>query len=167
VIDDRSRDRGRNSGGRFRGDARAGSAVVGKALEAAIVVLYVGLLTSTLYAGAIPEYRTAAGQEVADRTLADASADIRSAVPPNASRVNATVRVDLPATIRGEAYALRVDGRQLVLDHPHDAVGGRTPLALPRTVDSIDGQWASRTDAVVRVRGDADGLAVRLERGRA
>ncbi len=166
MIDDRSRGRERTSGGRFGGDVRAGSAVVGKALEAAIVVLYVGLLTSTLYAGAIPEYRTAAGQEVADRTLADANTDIRSAVPPNASRVNATVRFDLPATIRGEAYALRVDGRQLVLDHPDDAVGGRTPLALPGRVDSVDGRWESRGDAVVRVRGGADGVDVRLERGR-
>lgn len=166
MTDSRSRAGERRSESRFRGDARAGSAVVGKALEAAIVVLYIGLLTSTLYAGAIPEYRTAAGQEVADRTLADASAEIRAAVPPTASSVNSTARVELPATIRGEAYALRVDGRQLVLDHPDDAVGGRTPLALPGRVDSIDGRWESREDAVVRIRGGADGVDVRLERGR-
>ncbi|MFC6730735.1 hypothetical protein ACFQDG_18960 [Natronoarchaeum mannanilyticum] len=166
MTDSRSGAGERCSEGRFRGDARAGSAVVGKALEAAIVVLYVGLLTSTLYAGAIPEYRTAASQEVADRTLADTSAEIRDAVPPNASSVNATARIELPATIRGEAYALRVDGRQLVLDHPDDAVGGRMPLALPGWVDSIDGQWKSRDDAVVRIRGGTDGVDVRLGRGR-
>lgn len=163
MTDRRSSAGGRGSATRFRTDSRAGSAVVGKALEAAIVVLYVGLLTTTLYAGAIPEYRTAAGQEVADRTLADASADVRAAVPPNASSVNATARVELPATIRGEEYAIRVDGRQLVLDHPHDAVGGRTPLALPRTVDSIDGRWESRDGAVVRVRGGTGGLDVDLD----
>lgn len=166
MTGSRSRGCKQNFGDRFHGDARAGSAVVGKALEAAIVVLYIGLLTSTLYAGAIPEYRTAAGQEVADRTLADASADIRNAVPPNASSMNATARIDLPSTIRGEAYAIRVDGRQLVLDHPHDAVGGRTPLALPGTVESIDGRWESRDTAVLRIRGGADVVDVRLERGR-
>lgn len=152
--------------GSFDESTRAASAVVGKTLEAGIVVLYIGLLTTTLYAGAIPEYRTAAGEEVADRTLADASAEIGTAVPANATAVNATARVDLPDTIRGEEYAIRVDGDRLVLDHPHDAVGGRTPLTLPRTVDAIEGRWESREAAVVRVRSVGDGLEVRLERGR-
>lgn len=166
MTDRRSGAGEQDSTGRFRTDVRAGSAVVGKALEASIVVLYIGLLTSTLYAGAIPEYRTDAGQEVADRTLADASADVRAAVPPNASSANATARVVLPATIRGEEYSIRVEGRRLVLDHPDGPVGGRTPLALPRTVDSIDGHWESRDAAVVRIRTGADGIDVRLERGR-
>lgn len=165
MTDLRTASSGGHSGS-FGDATRAASAVVGKTLEAGVVVLYIGLLTTTLYAGAIPEYRTAAGQEVADRTLAGANAEIRAAVPANATAANATARVDLPETIRGEEYAVRVDDDRLLLDHPHDAVGGRTPLTLPPSVDAIEGRWESRDTAVVRVRGGGDGLEVRLERGR-
>ena len=144
---------------------RATSAVVGKALEAAIVVLFVGLLTTTIYGGAVPEYRTAAGEEVAERTLADASADVRAAVPADATAVSAAAAVDLPATIRGEEYEIRADGDRLVLDHPPPAIGPEIPLALPGAVDTVDGSWRSSDRAVVRVSGGPDGLTVRLERG--
>ena len=144
-------------------DDRATSAVVGKALEAALVVLYVGVLASALFGGAVPEYRTAAGAEVGERVLAEASTRVQQAVPANATAVSARTRVDLPRTIRGRSYDIRADGRSLVLDHPDPAVARSTPLALPETVETVSGNWSSRERAVVVVEREGDGLVVRLE----
>ena len=152
----------RRDGRTFTVATRAASPVVGKALEAGIVILYIGLLTTTLYAGAIPEYRSAAAQEVADRTLADASAELRAAVPHNATTVNATASLQLPQTIRNSAYTIRVEEGQLVLEHPHPSVGGKTPLVLPESVETVDGHWDSQESANVRVRDSPNGLVVRL-----
>lgn len=142
---------------------RAVSAVIGKALEASIVVLYIGLLTTTLYAGVLPEYRTAAATEVTDRTLADASGEIGTAIPQSGGET--TARVDVPTTIRGETYRLHVREGSLVLDHPHPTVGDRTPLVLPESVVSIEGEWHSADPAVVRVEATDDGYAITLETG--
>lgn len=147
-------------------DERAMSAVVGKALEAAIVVLYVGVLASALFGGAVPEYRTAAGAEVGERVLAEASQRVQQAVPANATEVEAQMRVDLPQTIRGSTYGIRTDGRSLVLDHPDPAIARSTPLALPETVSAVEGNWTSYESAVVTVERAENGLVVRLEEGR-
>jgi hypothetical protein len=145
---------------------RAVSPVVGKALEAGVVVLYVGLLTATLYGGVVPDFRSAAGAEVGERVLAQSAERVQQAVPTAASRVEARTRVSLPRTIRGQAYAVRTDDRALVLDHPAPGVGGRARLALPGAVSSVTGNWSSREPAVVVVRSDgAGGLAVRLRSG--
>lgn len=147
-------------------DERATSAVVGKALEAAIVVLYVGVLASALFGGVVPEYRTAAGAEVGERVLAEASQRIQQTVPANATEVEARVRVGLPRTIRGSPYEIRTDGRSLVLDHPDPAIARSTPLALPETVTTVEGNWTSReSSAVVAVERAENGLLVRLEAG--
>lgn len=146
-------------------DERATSAVVGKALEAAIVVLYVGVLASALFGGAVPEYRTAAGAEVGERVLAEASHRVQQAVPANATDLEAMTRVDLPQTIRGASYEIRTDGRSLVLDHPDPAIQRSTPLALPETVSTVEGNWTSSEPAVVVVERVEDGLLVRLEAG--
>ena len=150
--------------GRFACADRAVSPTVGKALELGVVVLYVSLLVTALYGGVVPTYRTAAGDEVADRTLADAADLIEDAVPSNAARVRRLVRLDLPRTLRGSAYDLRVRNRTLVLDHPSSAVGGRTRLVLPDDV-TVGGSASSEDDAVVAVRTNATGSAVRLESG--
>ena len=147
-----------------RGD-RAVAPAVGKALEAGLVVLYIGMLTSALYGGLVPDYRTVAGAEVGERVLAQSAQRVQQAVPPAAERVSVRQRVALPRTIRGEPYVVRVEGRSLVLVHPHAGVGGRARLALPGTVDSVTGEWSSREDAAVVVRTTEDGLAVRLESG--
>jgi len=146
-------------------DNRAVSPVVGKAVEASVVVLYVALLSATLYGGVVPEYRTAAGAEVGERVLAESAQRVQQAVPTDARGVEVRRRVTLPDTIRGRRYAIRVAGRELVLDHPDDGVGGRVALALPPTVDAVSGDWSSAERAVVVVQstGDGDGLAVRLE----
>jgi hypothetical protein len=143
-------------------DDRAVSPVVGKALEAALVVLYLGLVTTTLYGSAVPDYRATAGAEVGDRTLAAAATEVERAVPPPAASVAVEVRVDLPRTIAGDRYAVRADAETLVLDHPDPAVGGRARLSLPAHVVAVRGTLESTADPVVRVRSVEGGVEVVL-----
>ena len=150
---------------RFAHADRAVSPTVGKALELGVVVLYVSLLVTALYGGVVPTYRTAAGDELADRTLAAAADRIEGAVPQNATRVRRTVRLDLPETLRGTNYYLRVRDRTLSLDHPHPNIGRRTSLALSDDA-LVSGNVSSQNDAVIAVRADAGGVTVRLEAGR-
>lgn len=144
---------------------RAVAPTAGKLFEIGLVVLYVGVVAATLYGGAVPGYRSAAGDAVAERTLAAASQDVQRAVPPNGSHVAATARVELTDTIRNRPYAVRVDGRELVLDHPHPEVTARARLALPPSVESVSGNWSSTAPAWVVVEGTSRGLVVRLEEG--
>jgi hypothetical protein len=145
---------------------RGMSPVVGKAMEATVVVLYVGLVAATLYGGAVAEYRGAAGAEVAERTLADAAADIEAAVPPTATVASVRLAVDLPATIAGSAYRVRAEAdsgdRVLVLEHPDPAVSTTTPLVLPARVVRVTGEWESGDTAEIRVESTDGGLEVRL-----
>lgn len=149
----------------FHTDERGVTPAVSKSLEATIVVLFVGLLTASLFGGVVPEYRTAAGDEVADRTLAAAAHRVGDAIPPNATAVDARVRVELPVTIRDEAYRIRAEDRHLFLAHPHDSLGGRVGLALPSYVRSVTGEWYSRRPATVVVESVPGGLGVRLRQG--
>lgn len=141
---------------------RGATPVVGKVLELGIVLLYLTLLTTALYGTVLPDYRATAGGEVAERTVSLAAERIQQAVPPPVVDGRATVAVDLPATIAGSAYRIRVAERHLVLDHP-DSAGARTRLALPRRVVSVEGSWASGADPVVRVHSVEDGVSVALE----
>ena len=150
---------------RFARADRAVSPTVGKALELGVVVLYVTLLVTALYGGVVPTYRTAAGDELADRTLAAAADRIEGTVPGNVARTRRTVRLGLPETLRGTNYYLRVRDRTLALDHPNPDVGGQTRLALPDDA-IVSGNVSSGDDAVVVVRADDAGVTVRLEAGR-
>lgn len=141
---------------------RAATPAVSKALEVSIVVLYVGLLSTTLYGSVVPDYRTAAGEQVGERTITVAAERIERAVPPNATQVTREVRLDLPTTIRGDGYRIRVVESTLVLDHPSERVSTRTELALPESVVHVEGAWSSHDTAVVRVRTTTDGLHVWL-----
>ncbi|WP_132057079.1 DUF7266 family protein [Halorussus amylolyticus] len=160
-------------GERRRADPRTRgvSPVVGKALEASIVVLYISVLGATLYGGVVPDYRTAAGAEVGERVLSQSAQRVQQAVPGVArsaatrTGVEARTEVSLPETLRGRAYSIRADNRTLVLDHPRDDVGGRVRLALPQTVESVEGEWSSRDSALVVVRSAPEGLTVELESG--
>jgi hypothetical protein len=146
------------------GARRAVTPVVGKALEASVVVLFIGLMTTALFGGVVPEYRTAAAAELGDRTAAAAAEQIESAIPPNVRYVEAEFRVRLPRTIRGEPYRIRAVGSSTIaLDHPSPAVDQRLRLALPSTVVSVRGEWVSWKRAVVTVRSVPDGLVVTLE----
>jgi hypothetical protein len=143
---------------------RAVAPVVGKALEAGLVVLFVALLTAALSGGVVPGYERVAGQRVADRALAGATERIQQSVPTDARAATARTRVDLPRTIAGRSYRVRVDGRALVLDHPDPAIRARARLALPPAVDSVNGTWSSTAPAVVQVRRRGGNVTVSLVR---
>lgn len=154
-------------GGR-RGDALCGEGrglvpAVGKALEIALVVLVVGSLATALYGSAVPGYRTAAATELGERTLVASAGDIEAAVPPAAADARVERRVDLPATIRNEVYALRAENGSLVLDHPDDRLDARTELVVPESVESVSGTWRSDQPAWVVVTGGGNSYTVRLE----
>lgn len=142
--------------------ARATSPVVSKGLEATIVVLYIGLVAATLYGGVVPEYRAAAGEEVAERTTAAAAADIERAVPPSVARAETRVDVRLPATIAGHSYRIHADDERLVLEHPDPEIAAEVPLVLPDSVTSVSGSWESGGRATVRVAATDAGLEVSL-----
>lgn len=141
---------------------RAVTPVVGKVLEVGLVLLYVSLVATAMFGTVVPQYRTAAGGEVAERTVATAAERIQQAVPPAGVAGETAVRVDLPATIAGAAYRIRVDGRWLVLEHPA-TVTARSRLALPDRVVAVRGTWASGEETVVRVRTGGEGLTVTLD----
>lgn len=142
---------------------RAVSPIVGKAMEATIVVLYLGLVTAVLYGGAVPEYRATAGTEVAERTVAGAAADLQDAVPPAAVDAEVRVRVSLPATIAGDAYRVRATSERLVLEHPDPDVAAETALVLPERVARVQGTWESGSENTVHVTTAGDSLEVHLE----
>jgi len=142
---------------------RAVAPLVGKLLEIGLVVLFLSGVAAGLYGGVLPEYRTDAGAEVADRTLAAAATEVEAAVPPDARTARVERTVDVPATIRGDGYRLVVDAGRLRLEHPRPGIGGETRLALPDRVDRIEGAWTSGATTVVVVESTPDGLAVRLE----
>lgn len=149
-------------------DDRAVVPSIGKALEASLVLLYVALLSTALYGGFVPDYRATAGDELADRTLATAAHEVRSAVPPAATDARVRREVDLPETIRGEGYRVRAVNGSLVLDHPDRAIGARARLALPDRVQGVEGEWHSRRATrvvVVPAPGPGDGVVVRLVSG--
>lgn len=138
---------------RFWRDERAVTPAVGKTLEIGIGVLVVALLTSALYGNVVPSYRTAGGQELADRTLASAAMTTEGVVLPVAVTAKGSGTTTLPATIRGATYEIHANGTVLELTHPHPRIGGRLPLALPKRVVEVTGTWRS-TD---RFRATASG----------
>lgn len=150
---------------RVVGNTRGVTPAVGKTLEIGIVVLFVGLLTASLLGGVVPEYRTAAGTEVADRVLVAVGQEVENAVPPGARDVSTRRTLSVPSTVAGSGYALAVDGRTLVLDHPDPVVSERLRLTLPTRVDRIDGRAQSGDNVVVTVYGDRGGLVVKLGNG--
>jgi hypothetical protein len=146
-------------------DARGVTPAVGKTLEIGIVVLFVALVTTALLGGVVPDYRTAAGAEVGDRVLTAVAQEVERAIPPSARDVSARRTVELPSTIAGSGYAIRVDGRSLVLDHPDPDISGRVELVLPQRVDRVAGRTEGGAETVVAVRDSRSGLMVELRDG--
>lgn len=144
-------------------DNRALSTVVEKLLGLGLTVLFIGLLTTTLFAGSIPAYQAAVGTELGERTLAEATARIEQAVPPETRAATATMRVELPPTLDGATYEIRTDGRELVLGHPDPDIGDRTRPVFPDHVGALTGSWQSGTPLVVSAAGPRGNLTVTLE----
>lgn len=136
--------------------------VVGKSLEALLVLLYVASLVTALHGGVVPDYRTAAAAEMSDRTLATTAGRIEASIPPPGSDIAVSRTVDLPDTIDNAVYRLRVEDRRLVLDHPDSTLSGRLRLALPPRVAAVEGSWRSDDPVDLRIRGDDGRLRVIL-----
>lgn len=136
--------------------SRAVTPAVGKALEAAIVVLFVATATTTLYGGVVPDARNAAGDEVAERALEHAAAEVEASVPPTGREVAVDRRVSLPESIRDRGYEIRAVNGSLALAHDHPSVGGKTPLVLPGRVRNVTGAWDGG-GGVVHVESHPDG----------
>lgn len=177
-------DRRRRSTDRATGPGdRATSPMVAKSLEAAVVVLFIGVVTTGLYAGIVPDYRSVTSAEVGDRTLAAAGHEIERTVPPTGESVAVERRVELPTTIRSEPYRVVAvggdegdangtggsggsgetgdvgDGARIELRHPHPAVEGSRALSLPEHVVDVRGEIAGG-DGWVVVSSDPDGGVV-------
>lgn len=146
-------------------DTRAVTPTVGKTLEIGLALLVVSGLVVTLHGSVVPEYRSRAGDAVAERTLVGAADHVRDAVPHSARRGRVVRRVPLPATIRGTAYEVVADDRRLRLVHPNPDVGAVWTPSLPSSVDEFDGSWRSDRPASVVVTTRLDDVSVRLERG--
>jgi hypothetical protein len=143
-------------------DSRGVTPVVEKTLTIGIVVLYLAGMTTIVFGGVVPDYRTATGTEVAERTLVGAATVVEDAVPPAGANATARSAVDLPATIREGGYRIRPDGRALVLDHPVDRIDERVRLALPAADVTIVGVWDSGSEPRVRVTRNRSGVRIRL-----
>jgi FlaG/FlaF family flagellin (archaellin) len=144
-------------------DNRAVAPVVGKLLAAAIAVLYVAGTTAVLLGGVVPEYRTAAGEELSERTLAEAAAAVDRAVPETTTdSVGTRIRVDLPASIRDASYSIVLKNGTLALDHPDSRLDRRTQVQLPSRVDTIESTWESGETFVVVVSSDGTNRTVEL-----
>lgn len=149
-------------------DNRAATPVVGKALEVAVLVVFVGLVSAALFGSVVPAYRTAAGEEVGDRVLVAAAGQVEHAADAPAGVESRRVDVALPRTIRGVAYVVRVTAVNgtpaLVLDHPRSRIGGTRPLTLPSRVTTVEGELHSAGEPTAVVTRQPNGtLAVVLQ----
>ena len=158
--------------------SRATSPMIAKSLEAAVVVLFIGVVTTGLYAGVVPDYRSVTSAEVGDRTLAAAGHEIEQAVPPEGEAIETERRVELPTTIRSEPYRIvavggETDGvddaggvARVELRHPHPAVEGSRSLSLPAHVVEVRGELAGGDGWVIVSSAHDDGVVVTLRADR-
>lgn len=142
---------------------RAVAPVVGKLLAAGLAVLYIAGMTAVLLGGVVPDYRTAAGEEMSERVLAEAAATVERAVPDTESAVDGRARTTLPESIRDAGYTLVLDNGTLRLDHPDDGLDASTRLSLPPRVGTHTSTWDGGGELVVRVSGSGGNATVRLE----
>ncbi len=152
--------------------------MVAKSLEAAVVVLFIGVVTTGLYAGVVPDYRSVTSAEIGDRALAAAGHEIEQAIPPEGEAIEAERRVELPTTVRSEPYrVVAVDGEtngvddagevaRIELRHPHPAVEGSRTLSLPAHVVEVRGELAGGDGWIVVSTAHDDGVIVTLRTDR-
>ena len=146
-------------------DNRGTSAVVGKLLGAGIVLLYVSGSTAVLLGDVVPGARQATGQELAERVVGDASARLERALEPVDGRLRGTISLDLPVTIAGSGYTLRLRDGGLELRHPNPGIGARAPLELPPAITVEPSAIESGAGGGIAVRGPATNRTIRLDEG--
>lgn len=131
-------------------------------MEVAILVVFVGLVSATLFGSVVPAYRTAAGAEVGDRALVAVASQVDDAARAPASVVERRVSISMPRVIRGVPYVVRAtDGSRnvvptLVLDHPRAGIGGRITLVVPSGT-TVDGELRSTETPTVVVSHTENG----------
>lgn len=145
-------------------DSRAISPVVEKVIAIGLVAIFVSGFVGALLGGVVPDYRAAAGEEIAERTLAEAAKTVERAVPAAAGTRNGRATTDLPATIADRAYRVELDGRDLRLVHPNPAIGPSTRVAVPASVTVRNSTWLGG-DFVVRARGPAGNRSLEVGGG--
>lgn len=150
--------------GNVRDRDRALSAVVGKSLEAGIVVLYISTMVGVLYGGVVPEYQATTGEELGERVLAESVLEVQTAVPSD-PQATGTTQHQLPRTIDDEPYHIVAGNESLRLVQDGTAVSMELPLRLPLDVQRVEGEWRSSAPAVVRVERTSTGRVVSLEVG--
>jgi hypothetical protein len=122
-------------------------------LVAGIVVLYVGGIGMILFGGVLPAYETETSAEISERVLATAATGVEDAVPASDGYVESRTVVDLPATIGGTSYTIRISGQSIELSHPDPGVGAETRLAVPAGLRIPKQRWESGTGLVVEIQG--------------
>lgn len=142
-------------------DNRGVTAVAGKILEIAILLVYVSLLSTALFGSVVPEARTTADATVAERSLVGAVEELRGAIPGSGTGT-VTVTVDLPSQIGGHAYTIEPMGEDLVLSHPDEGVGSQLAMLLPQRVTHVTGRWESGGEMILLVTTTDEGVIVRL-----
>lgn len=152
--------------GRLARDRRGVSPAVAKSLAAGIALLYVAGMTGLLLGTVVPGYETAAGDELADRTLATAAGEIEGAAPGVEGNVTTRATTDLPATIRNTGYRLVLSGRSLRLAHPADGIGATTRLSLPHNLTVRNSTIDSGAGLAVRVSGPVGNRTLTAEERR-
>lgn len=141
---------------------RALAPVVGKLLEVGIVTLYITTLLGAMYGGIVPEYRSATGEEVAERTVVSAAQEIQRAVPATTHELTVERRIGLPTEIYDRQYEIRAEDEQLILDHRRSELDRTVRLAVPERVDTVSGSWRSTGEQWIVVHGDDSGVSIEL-----
>lgn len=136
-------------------DNRGLTPVVEKTVAIGLVTLFVAGGLGTLFGGAVPDYRSQAGQEVGNRVLATAANEIERAAPASDGTVVVHRELSLPGTIDRAGYTLALANRTLSLDHPDPSIGGSIGLSLPETV-TVQNGTVDGGGLVVRLRGPAN-----------
>lgn len=141
---------------------RALAPIVGKLLEVGIVTLYLTTLLGAMYGGVVPEYRSATGEEVAERTVVSAAQEIQRAVPATTHELTVERRIDLPIEIYDRQYEIRAEDERLILDHQRSELDRTVRLALPERVEAVSGSWGSTGEQWIVVHGDHSETTVEL-----
>jgi hypothetical protein len=150
-------------GSDLRRDTRGTTPVVSKTLAIGIVLLYIGGMTTLLYGSVLPEYRTATGEELAERTLAAAAGEIEQSVPEATGEINRTRRVSLPDRIREDRYRIELSGERLRLTHPDGEISPATTLSVPPGTALANSSWESGERLAIRATGPAHNRTVRID----
>lgn len=141
---------------------RGVSAAIGKLLAAGIVVLYVAGSVFVLSGEVVPNAREAAGREVAERVLADATLRLERALQPSGGHLEGRIAIPSPATIAGAGYQLALQNRSIHLRHPNPRLSLRADLAIPEAVTPVEGAVDSGAAIAVTVSANSGDRTVRL-----